>query len=73
MSRFAMLEKAKRDALGEANRHHCPYMIVDVLGEFWVRKYDKHKLQNILERYPNAEYCGKVYPLPDLFDGEGSA
>ena len=73
MSRFAMLEKAKRDALGDANRHHCPYMIVDVLGEFWVRKYDKHKLQHILERYPRAEFVCTVEPLDNLFVGEGSA
>ena len=73
MSRFRQLERAKKDAQGEANRHQCPYMIVDVLGEFWVRKHDAHKLQHILERYPRAEFVCTVEPLDNLFAGEGSA
>lgn len=73
MSRFRQLERARKDAQGEANKSRKPYMILDVLGEYWVRKYDVAKLEHILGRYPNAEFVLRVEPEPGLFDsGEES-
>jgi hypothetical protein len=67
MSRFRQLERARKEAQGEADKKRKPYMILDVLGEYWVRKFDEHKRDHILGRYPNAEFVVRVEPRPDLF------
>ena len=60
MTRFRELEKCKRHAQAEANRTGHVLVIIDCLGDYWVRRPDK--AAHVCERYPKAEVVCEVKP-----------
>ena len=67
MTRFRELEKCKRNAQADANRKGHALVIIDCLGDFWVRSPEK--VAHIIERYPHAEIVATVEPETLFTDG----